>query len=114
MDQRTNAFQIKYNDYKQTLETLQAKIIELGHDKDEHDVVLSTLKNTDENRKCYRMINSALVETDVKTTIPILSTKRANLEEAIEKMKAELIKTAEEFENGRRTTRFKLLSNNNQ
>ena len=109
MDQRTNAFQIKYNDYKQTLETLQAKIIEVGHDKDEHDVVLSTLKNTDENRKCYRMINSALVETDVKTTIPILSTKRANLEEAIEKMKAELIKTAEEFEKWKKDNKIQVV-----
>lgn len=61
-------FQAKYNEYKQILEELQAKIIELGHDKDEHDIVLKTLKDTEPRRKCYRMIGGALVESDVQTS----------------------------------------------
>lgn len=109
MDQRTNAFQLKYNDYKQTLEELQAKIIELGHDKDEHDVVLNTLREADDARKCYRMVGGALVETDVKSTVPILDTKKKNLEEAISKMKAELIKTAEEFEKWKKDNKIQVV-----
>ncbi|CAI7250378.1 CRE_collapsed_G0013810.mRNA.1.CDS.1 [Saccharomyces cerevisiae] len=36
----TTSFKQKYNEYKQILEELQTKIIELGHDKDEHTIVI--------------------------------------------------------------------------
>lgn len=89
---------MKYNEYKQTLEELQSKIIELGHDKDEHEVVLATLGQADPERKCYRMVGGALVESDVKTTLPILTMKRDKLMETVSKFKSELISVAQEFE----------------
>lgn len=80
------------------MEDLQGKIIELSHDKDEHDIVLDTLSKTDPERKCYRMVGGALVESDVKTTLPILTTKRDKITETVSKFKAELISVAQEFE----------------
>lgn len=103
------AFQAKYNDYKQTLEDLQAKIIELGHDKDEHDIVIQTLEDTEADRKCYRMVGGALVESDVKTTKPILETKRKNIDEAIGKMKNELVKIASEFEKWKKDNKIQVV-----
>ena len=79
-------FQLQYDEYKQTLETLQTKIIQLGHDKDEHDIVLKTLETTDSKRKCYRMIGGALVESDLEKSRTFLETKRKNLEDKINKM----------------------------
>lgn len=102
-------FQQKYNEYKQTLEELQSKIIELGHDKDEHEVVLKTLRDVEVERKCYRMVGSALVESDVKTTLPILTTKRKNLEDAVSAMKVELIKIAEEFEKWKKDNKIQIV-----
>lgn len=104
-----SVLQLKYNEYKQTLEELQAKIIELGNDKEEHEVVLKTLENTDPSRKCYRMVGGALVETDVETTIPILDTKKQNLIKTVSTMKSELIKTAEEFEKWKKDNKIQVV-----
>lgn len=104
-------FQAKYNEYKQILEELQAKIIELGHDKDEHDIVLKTLKDTEPRRKCYRMIGGALVESDVQTSLPILKTKKENLEGTISKMKDTLIQTAQEFEKWKKDNKIQVVKN---
>ncbi|CCK72694.1 tubulin-binding prefolding complex subunit GIM4 KNAG_0L00730 [Huiozyma naganishii CBS 8797] len=110
MEQRpNNNFQLKYNEYKQTLEELQSKIIELGRDKDEHEVVLKTLEETDPARKCYRMVGGALVESDVETTKPILETKRQNLTDTISGMKAEMIKVANEFEQWKKDNKIQVV-----
>ncbi|SCU94603.1 LAME_0F08130g1_1 [Lachancea meyersii CBS 8951] len=109
MEQRSNVLQLKYNEYKQTMEDLQSKIIELGNDKDEHKVVLSTLKSADSGRKCYRMIGGALVETDVKSTLPVLETKENNLANTISSMKVDLIKTAEEFEKWKKDNKIQVV-----
>ncbi|CAI4059975.1 tubulin-binding prefolding complex subunit GIM4 SKDI_05G0670 [Saccharomyces kudriavzevii IFO 1802] len=111
MEQRNNIFQAKYNEYKQILEELQAKIIELGHDKDEHDVVLKTLKNAEPVRKCYRMIGGALVESDVQTSLPVLETKKENLEGTISQMKETLIKTAQDFEKWKKDNKIQVVKN---
>ncbi|SCV05976.1 LANO_0H19328g1_1 [Lachancea nothofagi CBS 11611] len=109
MEKGSNVLQLKYNEYKQILEDLQTKIIELGNDKDEHDIVLSTLHKTEPARKCYRMIGGALVETDVKHTIPVLETKKGNLSSTISTMKAELIKIAEEFEKWKKDNKIQVV-----
>ncbi|CAL9729015.1 prefoldin subunit 2 [Monosporozyma unispora] len=104
-----NNFQLQYNEYKQTLESLQTKIIELGHDKDEHDIVIKTLEKTENGRKCYRMVGGALVESNVETTKPILETKRKNLDDTINKMKEELVKVATEFEKWKKDNKIQVV-----
>lgn len=84
-------------------------MIELGQDKDEHEVVLKTLKASDPERKCYRMVGSALVDTDVKTTVPILETNKNNLEKTISALKGQLIKTAEEFEKWKKDNKIQIV-----
>ena len=91
------------------MEDLQSKIIELGNDKDEHNVVLSTLVGTDAERKCYRMIGGALVETDVGSTIPVLETKEKHLDNTISTMKTDLVKTAEEFEKWKKDNKIQVV-----
>lgn len=100
---------MKYNEFKGTLEELQSKIIELGRDKDEHDIVLKTLNETDPERKCYRMVGSALVDTDVKTTIPVLQNNRDKLEQTVSTLKGQLIKTAEEFEKWKKDNKIQIV-----
>lgn len=81
----------------------------MGRDKDEHEIVLSTLKETDADRKCYRMVGNALVDTNVKTTIPILQTNRDNLDKTISTLKGRLIKTAEEFEKWKKDNKIQVV-----
>ncbi|CAB4254080.1 tubulin-binding prefolding complex subunit GIM4 [Maudiozyma barnettii] len=109
MNRVNESFQITYNNYKQSLEELQSKIIELGHDLEEHDVVIDTLSKTDDNRKCYRMVGGALVESNVVTTQPILVVKRDNLHETIGKLKAELVKTASAFEQWKKDNKIQVV-----
>lgn len=89
---------------------MQNKIIELGHDKDEHEIVLETLNSSESGRKCYRMVGGALVESDVKTTVPILQTKKDKLTVTISSMKAELIKTAQEFEKWKKDNKIQVVT----
>ncbi|CDO93894.1 unnamed protein product [Kluyveromyces dobzhanskii CBS 2104] len=100
---------LKYNEFKNTLEELQTRIIDLGHKKDEHDVVLTTLEATDSKRKCYRMVGSALVETDVGTTIPALQTNRDNLGQTVSTLRGQLIKTAEQFEKWKKDNKIQVV-----
>lgn len=101
---------MKYNEFKQTLEEMQGKIIELGHDKDEHEIVLQTLSNSEPSRKCYRMVGGALVESNVETTVPILKTKKDRLAETISAMKTELVKTAEQFEKWKKDNKIQVVT----
>lgn len=102
-------FQAKYNDFKQTLEELQSKLIELGHDKDEHDVVLTTLNEASPTRKCYRMVGGALVESDVESTIPILSLKQTKLTQTISELRTELSRVAVEFEKWKKDNKIQVV-----
>ena len=109
MNQRTSELQAKYDDYKQRLETLQSKIIELDNDKEEHDIVLQTLSKVDLSRKCYRMVGGALVESDVGTTRPMLETKRDKLVATVAAMKEELIALAKEFEKWKKDNKIQIV-----
>lgn len=91
------------------MEELQSKIIELTHDNDEHGVVLDTLSSADPDRKCYRMVGGALVESDVKTTLPILTTKRDKITETVSKFRAELISVAQEFEKWKKDNKIQVV-----
>lgn len=81
----------------------------MNQEKDEHDIVLQTLSSTEPDRKCYRMIGGALVETNVKTTKPILTTKRDNLNTTIENLKTELMKVATEFEKWKKDNKIQVV-----
>lgn len=85
------------------------KIVELGHERDEHGVVLHTLESVDTGRKCYRMIGGALVETDVGSTVPILKTKREKLGEALDKLRAELQRKGREFDDWKRENKIQVV-----
>ncbi|GMM56235.1 tubulin-binding prefolding complex subunit [Maudiozyma humilis] len=109
MSRVNEAFQLKYNGYKESLEEMQTKIIELTHDLDEHEVVLKTLGETAPERKCYRMVGGALVESDVQTTQPILEVKRDNLRTTVSQLKAELVRVATEFEQWKKDNKIQVV-----
>lgn len=55
------------------------------------------------------MIGGALVQSDVKTTKPILTVKRDNLNDTISKMKADLVKIASEFETWKKDNKIQVV-----
>ncbi|PTN16353.1 tubulin-binding prefolding complex subunit GIM4 [Saccharomyces cerevisiae] len=72
---------------------------------------IKTLKDAEPTRKCYRMIGGALVESDVQTSLPILETKKENIEGTISKMKETLIQTAKEFEKWKKDNKIQVVKN---
>lgn len=60
-------------------------------------MVIETLKNADENRKCFRMIGGVLVEKQVKDVVPTLATNKEKLSDLIQKVNEQLVKKGQEL-----------------
>lgn len=60
-------------------------------------MVIETLKNVNEDRKCYRMIGGILTERKVKDVLPVLIANKEKLSELIAKLSDQLTKKGEEL-----------------
>lgn len=70
---------------------------------------MKTLTEADDDRKVWRMVGGSLVESDVKTSIPLLKTKKDNLVKTIDQLKDELLKTAKEFETWKKDNKIQIV-----
>ena len=52
---------------------IATKINELNLDRDEHKLVIDTLKKLDDGRKAFRLVGGVLVERTVKDVLPEVS-----------------------------------------
>jgi len=55
---------------KQELTAIAQKIGELEQEKDEHQLVIDTIKPLDSGRTCYRLVGGILVQKTVKEVLP--------------------------------------------
>jgi prefoldin subunit 2 len=62
---------------KQELQSLASKIGELEMDKEEHTLVIDTVKPLPGDRVCFRLIGGVLMERNVQEVLPAL---QSNLE----------------------------------
>ncbi|ORX52500.1 Prefoldin beta-like protein [Piromyces finnis] len=60
----------KFQSLKQELQSISTKVGELESEKDEHELVIQTLKPLSGDRKCFRLIHGVLVERTVKDVLP--------------------------------------------
>lgn len=60
-------------------------------------MVIETLKNVNEERKCFRMIGGILTERKVKDVLPVLVTNKEKLIELIAKLNEQLLKKGDEI-----------------
>ncbi|KAJ1497724.1 Prefoldin subunit 2 [Coelomomyces lativittatus] len=63
----------QYRVMKQDLQAMASKLAELELDKEEHTMVLETLKPLPSTRKCFRLVGGVLMERTVKEVMPALS-----------------------------------------
>lgn len=60
-------------------------------------LVIETLKNVSEERKCFRMVGGVLTERKVKDVLPVLITNKERLTELMGKLNEQLSKKGEEL-----------------
>ncbi|KAF8525293.1 Prefoldin beta-like protein [Gautieria morchelliformis] len=78
--------QSNYTRLQGDLQALANKIGELESEAEEHELVLTSLKDVlskDPGRKCFRLIGGVLVERTVKDVVPALQTNRDGIKRVI-------------------------------
>ncbi|XP_048214002.1 prefoldin subunit 2 isoform X2 [Perognathus longimembris pacificus] len=65
-----------FNRLRQEQRGLASKAAELEMELNEHSLVIDTLKEVDETRKCFRMVGGVLVERTVKEVLPALENNK--------------------------------------
>lgn len=76
-------------------------------------MVIETLKNVNEDRKCFRLVGGVLTERKVKDVLPVLITNQEKLKEIIEKLNEQIGKKGQEINEYREkhNIRFRGLDN---
>lgn len=60
-------------------------------------MVIETLKNVNDDRKCFRLVGGVLTERKVKDVLPVLISNQENLAELIEKLNEQITKKGQEI-----------------
>ncbi|XP_030758344.1 prefoldin subunit 2 [Sitophilus oryzae] len=77
--------------------SLSSKLSEIELDLNEHKIVIETLKNVNDDRKCYRLVGGVLTERKVKDVLPVLVTNQGKLQELIDILTEQITKKGQEI-----------------
>ncbi|GAB5357473.1 hypothetical protein AAMO2058_000377800 [Amorphochlora amoebiformis] len=66
-----------YETMRADLSQITAKMLELDQDRNEHSLVVNTIKDLEPTRRCFRLIGGVLVERTIKEVLPAV---KRNLE----------------------------------
>ncbi|MCP9260489.1 KE2 family protein [Dirofilaria immitis] len=67
-------------------------------DKREHERVLQVLRKMEDDRKCFRMVGTTLVQHEIRTVLPILESTLRNLDTLANSLKDNLIEKGKELQ----------------
>eukprot|EP01130_Rhizamoeba_saxonica_P012394 TRINITY_DN5214_c0_g2_i1.p1 TRINITY_DN5214_c0_g2~~TRINITY_DN5214_c0_g2_i1.p1 ORF type:complete len:135 (+),score=37.50 TRINITY_DN5214_c0_g2_i1:19-423(+) len=79
-----------YNNFqrmKKNLEAYSQKITELEGERDEHDLVINSMEDMDDSRRCFRLIGGVLVERNVGQVGPAISENKERIIASIQALK---------------------------
>uniref|UniRef100_A0A7R9YQY9 Prefoldin subunit 2 n=1 Tax=Chlamydomonas euryale TaxID=1486919 RepID=A0A7R9YQY9_9CHLO len=79
----------EFQERRQALSEMASKINELRAEVAEHEMVLSALQPMDPTRKCFRLIDTVLVERTVAEVRPAVEKNREHLTAAVETLMAQ-------------------------
>ncbi|OCT66673.1 prefoldin subunit 2 [Xenopus laevis] len=79
-----------FNRLRQEQRGLASKAAELEMELNEHTLVIDTLKDVDQGRKCYRMVGGVLVERTVKEVLPALEKNKEQIDKILESLNTQL------------------------
>ncbi|KAJ3172135.1 hypothetical protein HDU88_006950 [Geranomyces variabilis] len=76
------------NAMKQEMNAIASKLGELEMEKDEHQLVIDTIKPLEPTRKCFRLVGGVLVERTVKDVLPAVETNMEGIQNIIKQLLA--------------------------
>uniref|UniRef100_A0ABK0LML1 Prefoldin subunit 2 n=1 Tax=Rattus norvegicus TaxID=10116 RepID=A0ABK0LML1_RAT len=98
-----------FNRLRQEQRGLASKAAELEMELNEHSLVIDTLKEVDETRKCYRMVGGVLVERTVKEVLPALEGNKEQIQKIIETLSQQLQAKGKELNEFREKHNIRLM-----
>lgn len=87
-----------YKMMRQQVQTLAGKISELDSDRNEHELVIRTIRDLDPKRRCFRSIGGVLVERTVAEVLPAVTKNLTGIEQVIKKLSDQLAMKERETE----------------
>lgn len=75
----------------------------------EHSLVIDTLKEVGETRRCYRMVGGVLVERTVKEVLPALENNKEQIQKIIETLTQQLQAKGKELNEFREKHNIRLM-----
>ncbi|KAM5295201.1 prefoldin subunit 2 isoform 1-T1 [Glossophaga mutica] len=98
-----------FNRLRQEQRGLASKAAELEMELNEHSLVIDTLKEVDETRKCFRMVGGVLVERTVKEVLPALENNKEQIQKIIETLTQQLQAKGKELNEFREKHNIRLM-----
>lgn len=79
-----------YKSVQSECQQILGKISELNLEKDEHKLVVDTMKGLESGRRAYRLVGGVLVERTVGEILPIVESNYAGISEVLTKLDSTL------------------------
>ncbi|XP_069115410.1 prefoldin subunit 2-like [Argopecten irradians] len=97
-----------FQELRQQQRAFATKISELEMDMKEHELVIETLKEVEDGRKCFRMVGGVLVERTVKDVLPALVSNKDQMGKIIETLNVKLEEKGKEINKYREQHNLKI------
>ena len=70
---------MRYKQLQQEAQGLVTKLLEIEDERKENELVLESISNLEDNRKCWRLVNGVLMEKTKVEVVPEMRTVINNL-----------------------------------
>ena len=77
---------LKYKQLQQETQVLVSRILEIDDERKENVLVLDAIKELEDTRKCWRLVNGVLFEKTKVDLVPELETEIANIQNVIDQL----------------------------
>ncbi|KAK3612114.1 hypothetical protein CHS0354_031185 [Potamilus streckersoni] len=97
-----------FQELRQQQRGIASKISEIEMDMKEHELVIETLKDVDQDRKCFRLVGGVLVERTVKDVLPALISNKEQMFNMVKTLAKQLENKGVEINNYREQHNLKI------
>ena len=90
---------IRYKQLQQEAQALVTKMLEIDDERKENELVLESISQLEDNRKCWRLVNGVLMEKTKVEVVPEMRTVINNLNAVTKQITDTLVSVKQEIRN---------------